>query len=264
MKYIFILLLSIQFFSYSYANDRQNSPVQLNDIVYSQRDYTLIHDKVGNPRWKEGPKVVSSVIFLNDEKLYNYQIEACQVDRKLLCFKKSQQKLHSYFERNSLMERMLQKTKEDPDRYEFIMLPNGIMYAYPGTYMTYLGRVAFSGLDKSRLSDYISVSVNQYFELDRPLKKDIPIYNDDGDLMHTFNKGDFIGFRGHLTMSRSRDVSSAGEIKVNRGRVLWINNCSGHYKPTVDETKQILRQFELTGSDIRAIPQITPCTKKTK
>ncbi|MCR9386176.1 hypothetical protein, partial [Vibrio metoecus] len=154
-RYIF-LLLSIQISQYSYANDRQNIPVQLNDIVYSQRDYILIHDKIGNPLWKEGPNVVSSVIFLNDEQLSNYQIEACQVDRRLLCFKKNQQKLHSYFERNSLMERMLQKTKEDPDRYEFIMLPNGVMYAYPGTYMTYLGRVAFFSLESSRLRDYLS------------------------------------------------------------------------------------------------------------
>ncbi|MCD1573372.1 hypothetical protein, partial [Agromyces mediolanus] len=37
---------------------------------------------------------------------------------------------------------------------------------------------------------------------------------------------------GHIDLANGGDVQAAGEFKLLRGEVQWINNASGHYKPT--------------------------------
>ena len=63
--------------------------------------------------------------------------------------------------------------------------------------------------------------------------------------------------RKHTTLSSKIDVLAAGQIKINgQGKILRIDNRSGHFRPTVQESSRIptlLREMglDISGSNIQ-------------
>jgi hypothetical protein len=53
------------------------------------------------------------------------------------------------------------------------------------------------------------------------------------------------GKRHHSSLLAGAAVACAGELKVSQGRLEWISNKSGHYRPEPTHLVQILRYFDL-------------------
>ena len=55
------------------------------------------------------------------------------------------------------------------------------------------------------------------------------------------------GLFGHSTFYGGEPVAAAGEIMVLNGRIKHINNCSGHYAPSVEVTQQAVDSLKAQG-----------------
>jgi len=55
--------------------------------------------------------------------------------------------------------------------------------------------------------------------------------------------GEILIGRKHSWLSQGEDVIAAGEIKYSNGKIVEINNASGHYLPTPEEASDFLRIF---------------------
>lgn len=53
--------------------------------------------------------------------------------------------------------------------------------------------------------------------------------------------------RKHSWLSQGEDVLAAGELKFNNGKLVEINNASGHYLPSTTEGSNFLRVFREAG-----------------
>ncbi|MHA7831416.1 MAG: hypothetical protein ACX93O_09965 [Flagellimonas sp.] len=85
--------------------------------------------------------------------------------------------------------------------------------------------------------------------------------------------GQILVGRKHSWLSQGEDVLAAGELKFNNGKLVEINNASGHYMPSTDEASNFLRIFREAGvkvedatltilkSDGTIFKQISPTAK---
>lgn len=62
--------------------------------------------------------------------------------------------------------------------------------------------------------------------------------------------GEILVGRKHSFMSQGSDVLAAGEVKFSNGKLVDINNLSGHYIPNPGDTFNFLRVFKSTGVDV--------------
>jgi hypothetical protein len=59
-------------------------------------------------------------------------------------------------------------------------------------------------------------------------------------------------FFNHSSFNAGREVTSAGMICIQAGMLRWIDNNSGHYKPTPDKVRQALKLLAADGADVSA------------
>lgn len=57
-------------------------------------------------------------------------------------------------------------------------------------------------------------------------------------------------FFNHSSFNAGREVTSAGMICIQAGMLRWIDNNSGHYKPTPDKVQQALKMLAADGADV--------------
>ncbi|MCP4460160.1 MAG: hypothetical protein GY816_19375 [Cytophagales bacterium] len=62
--------------------------------------------------------------------------------------------------------------------------------------------------------------------------------------------GEIVVGRKHSFMSQGSDVLAAGELKFSNGKLVDINNLSGHYVPDAGETFNFLRVFKSNGVNV--------------
>lgn len=53
-----------------------------------------------------------------------------------------------------------------------------------------------------------------------------------------------VGYRHHSSLLAGRKVAGAGELKAANGRLHWISNKSGHYRPSMGHLLQVLHQLQ--------------------
>jgi hypothetical protein len=68
----------------------------------------------------------------------------------------------------------------------------------------------------------------------------------------TMLKDGGFSFFNHSSFNAGREVTSAGMICVQAGMLRWIDNNSGHYKPTPDKVQQALKMLAADGADVSA------------
>lgn len=61
------------------------------------------------------------------------------------------------------------------------------------------------------------------------------------------SNGEILVGRKHSWLSQGEDVLAAGELKFNNGKLVEINNASGHYLPSTTEGSNFLRVFREAG-----------------
>ena len=54
----------------------------------------------------------------------------------------------------------------------------------------------------------------------------------------------------HSTFNAGKEVICAGMITIVRGKLCWINNDSGHYKPTHENLRQALLMLMSDGANM--------------
>ncbi len=59
-----------------------------------------------------------------------------------------------------------------------------------------------------------------------------------------------VGYRHHSSLLAGADVAGAGEMKVVNGKLTWISNKSGHYRPNAPHFLQVLHQLQKNGVDL--------------
>lgn len=62
--------------------------------------------------------------------------------------------------------------------------------------------------------------------------------------------GEILVGRKHSWLSKGDDVLAAGELKFRNGKLVDINNASGHYLPTIEEASNFLKIFRNANVDI--------------
>ena len=55
----------------------------------------------------------------------------------------------------------------------------------------------------------------------------------------------------HSYIAKGDNVFAAGELKFRDGKLVGVNNASGHYKPTVEQSKYFLNLLKNTGLDVK-------------
>ena len=120
--------------------------------------------------------------------------------------------------------------------------------------------------------DGLKISNNNILELFPKIKMDDLPVSQDGSLMGRYVNGflevygsaqvagkwdyvvkvdgEILIGRKHSFMSQGLDVLAAGEVKFSNGKLVDINNLSGHYIPNPGETFNFLRLFKFNGVDI--------------
>ena len=72
---------------------------------------------------------------------------------------------------------------------------------------------------------------------------------EDGSLL----LGERIVGQGHANLAEGRDVLAAGQVQVSGGRVVQVDNASGHYLPSGSEArKAALEAFRAHGFHVPA------------
>lgn len=65
----------------------------------------------------------------------------------------------------------------------------------------------------------------------------------------------YIGIAHYKLASKAKKIKAAGELKINdKGKIIYLNNESGHYKPTHNHLKSIVNVFQemnLTQPDLQ-------------
>ena len=62
-----------------------------------------------------------------------------------------------------------------------------------------------------------------------------------------------VGFRHHSTLLAGSNVAGAGEVQVDKGKLVWISNKSGHYAPSAPHFLQVLHQLQKKGVDLSVV-----------
>lgn len=68
--------------------------------------------------------------------------------------------------------------------------------------------------------------------------------------VRTMLKDRGFAFFNHSSFNAGREVTSAGMITIQSGMLRWIDNNSGHYKPTPDKVQQALKLLAADGLDV--------------
>ncbi len=78
----------------------------------------------------------------------------------------------------------------------------------------------------------------------------IYVMSDEGNL-HVGSHS--VGYRHHSTLLAGRNVAGAGEVQVEKGKLVWISNKSGHYAPSAPHFLQVLHQLQKKGVDLSVV-----------
>jgi hypothetical protein len=62
-----------------------------------------------------------------------------------------------------------------------------------------------------------------------------------------------IGKKHHSSLLAAANAAGAGEMKVEKGRLVWISNKSGHYTPSTAHFIQTLHQLQKMNIDLSAV-----------
>jgi hypothetical protein len=62
-----------------------------------------------------------------------------------------------------------------------------------------------------------------------------------------------VGYRHHSTLLAGSNVAAAGEVQVEKGKLVWISNKSGHYAPSAPHFLQVLHQLQKKGVDLAVV-----------
>lgn len=121
-------------------------------------------------------------------------------------------------------------------------LTNGVGTTYMGVErLAHLVTVNDKGLlmRRGRTLDTTEVSDGTYIFVMSP---DGNIYSaDKHQVMH------------HSSFLAGREVASAGKWRVEKGKLTYINNSSGHYMPPSDFAEQVLRELRRRNVDVSAV-----------
>jgi len=64
----------------------------------------------------------------------------------------------------------------------------------------------------------------------------------------------YIGTSHYKLSNKAEIIKAAGELKINdSGKIIYLNNQSGHYKPTkqhLDSILKIFKEYDLTQNDL--------------
>ena len=63
-------------------------------------------------------------------------------------------------------------------------------------------------------------------------------------------EGNIMLGRKHTYMSKGADVQAAGTLKLRNGKVVNIDNNSGHYVPNLEQTLKFKQIFQENGVDV--------------
>ncbi|MBV9499841.1 MAG: hypothetical protein JO138_10750 [Acidobacteriaceae bacterium] len=62
-----------------------------------------------------------------------------------------------------------------------------------------------------------------------------------------------VGYRHHSTLLAGTNVAGAGEVQIEKGKLVWISNKSGHYAPSAPHFLQVLHQLQKKGVDLSVV-----------
>jgi hypothetical protein len=62
-----------------------------------------------------------------------------------------------------------------------------------------------------------------------------------------------VGYRHHSTLLAGNNVAGAGEVQVEKGKLVWISNKSGHYAPSAPHFLQVLHQLQKKAVDLSVV-----------
>ncbi|MFO0378499.1 MAG: hypothetical protein ACK50M_08655, partial [Cyclobacteriaceae bacterium] len=127
---------------------------------------------------------------------------------------------------------------------------------------------AFYTQTKGTLAEFLAKGVGNFTNFPK-IKMKIPTIDADGWLMGKYvngelqvvgntnvaqkwdyivkSNGEILVGRKHSWLSQGEDVLAAGELKFNNGKLVEINNASGHYLPSTTEGSNFLRVFREAG-----------------
>lgn len=75
--------------------------------------------------------------------------------------------------------------------------------------------------------------------------------NATGKLDYVITKdGEILLGRKHTFMSGGQDVYAAGELKLRDGKIVEVNNLSGHYMSGAEDSNNFLGVFKALGADV--------------
>ncbi len=69
---------------------------------------------------------------------------------------------------------------------------------------------------------------------------------------------------GHLDLARGKPVISAGEVKLQDGKITWINNQSGHYRPRGEYLKDVIEGAFVDAGYLEAVNKYHPILMSAK
>jgi hypothetical protein len=78
----------------------------------------------------------------------------------------------------------------------------------------------------------------------------IYVMSEEGNI-HAANHA--IGKKHHSSLLAAANAAGAGEMKVEKGRLVWISNKSGHYTPSTPHFIQTLHQLQKMSIDLSAV-----------
>ena len=77
------------------------------------------------------------------------------------------------------------------------------------------------------------------------------IMDRNGDLFVSMHEED--GKFQHSSLAAGEPLAMAGEIRVERGRITYINNASGHYKPSKTQMSQFINRLRDAGVPLSGV-----------
>lgn len=102
---------------------------------------------------------------------------------------------------------------------------NGLFYKQNGLPYTSSGHEIYA-MDK--YGNLVTMPIGVFFA------KTGRKYSDQGDAQHN-----------HSSLNAGADVISAGEIEFRQGKIVWIDNASGHYKPSARQLQNCVQSLHL-------------------
>ncbi|MEM6831200.1 MAG: polymorphic toxin-type HINT domain-containing protein, partial [Bacteroidota bacterium] len=67
----------------------------------------------------------------------------------------------------------------------------------------------------------------------------------------------------HSSFNSGEPVTSAGDMIIKEGKLIYIDNSSGHYKPSLERTLYIVKELESRGIDVSSVEIYDKVSRKT-